>query len=109
MFVKNIKNFLIGLINLVFTLAGIGLVLRFLFRLFGANIEADFTQFLYNSTAPLLSPFRNIFDPYVVEEGFVFEFSTLIAIAMYALFAWLLAEFVIFIDRVTHIEKEDED
>jgi len=96
---NNITALLTGLINVSFSISGIGLFLRFLFRLFGANPEAPFTQFLYNSTSPLLYPFRGIFEPYVIEQEFVFEFSTLIATAIYALIAWLLTELVRFIAR----------
>ncbi|KKR06116.1 MAG: hypothetical protein UT34_C0001G0156 [candidate division WS6 bacterium GW2011_GWF2_39_15] len=88
---------LTGLINFVFSLAMMGLMLRFLFRLLGANPSADFTRFIYNSTSPLLTPFEGIFSPYVIENSYVFEFSTLIAVVFYALFSWLLVEFVTFI------------
>ncbi|KXK26169.1 MAG: YGGT family protein [candidate division WS6 bacterium OLB20] len=91
----SLSDFLVGLINFTFGLAMLGLVFRFLFRLFGANPTADIVEFLYTSTAPLLSPFRGIFEPYVVDPGNVLEFSTLIAIAFYALAAWLLTELVL--------------
>ncbi|HVX93202.1 MAG TPA: YggT family protein [Candidatus Dojkabacteria bacterium] len=94
MYVKNVPSFIGAMVDFVFGLVVLGLGLRFLFRLFGANPNADFTKFLYNSTATLLEPFRNIFTPYVVDKGYVFEFSTLIAIVIYSLVAWLLVEFV---------------
>lgn len=93
----SLAEFLVGLINFTFGLALIGLGLRFLFRLFGASVTADFTQFLYESTAPLLEPFRGIFQSAVIEPGNVFEFSTLIAMAIYTLIAWLLVELVRFV------------
>lgn len=86
-----------GLINFTFGLAVLGLFIRFLFRLFAANPESGIVKFLYDSTNPLLTPFRNIFEPYVIESKYVFEFSTLIAITFYVLIAWLLIEFIEFI------------
>lgn len=82
------------MLDFVFSLAAIGLFLRFLFRLFGANPGAPFVKSLYQSTSPLLSPFDGIFRPYVIEKGYVIEFSTLIAIVMYMLVAWLLIALV---------------
>lgn len=95
-----------GLINLAFGLANMGLVLRLLFRLFGANPNAPFVDFLYESTAPLLSPFRGIFTPYVIEPGYVLEFSTVIAIAIYTLISWLILEFIDFLEAAATAKKK---
>ncbi len=97
----SITSMLVYIVNFIFGLAALGLLLRFLFRLFGANTESPFVAFLYNSTNPLLSPFRGIFEPYVADGRFVFEFSTLIAIAIYLLLAWLIIEFIKYIDDVS--------
>ena len=86
-----------GFINFVFGLAIIGLFFRFFLRLFGANPNADFVDFIYESTEPLLEPFRDVFNTYAVEPGNVLEFNTLFAIAVYAITAWLLSELVAFI------------
>lgn len=91
------KLILIRLINFVSGVVLLGLVIRFLLRLFGANPESDFVEFIYDSTSTLLEPFRGIFSPYVVEPGHVFEFSTLIAIVIYSIIAWLIIEFIEFI------------
>lgn len=86
------------LINLVFGLAEAFLGLRFILRLLGANPEADFVSWLYAMSDPLLDPFRGIF-PTVVEGQFIIEFSTLFAILIYALVAWLLTQLVIGITK----------
>lgn len=91
-------NILVGVINFVFSLAIIGLLVRFLLRLFGANTGAAFTKFIYSSTAPLLDPFRNVFTPYVIEQGNVLEFSTLLAIGAYLLLAYLIVEFIYYVE-----------
>lgn len=93
----NFQRFVIGVINFVFGFIIFGLILRFFFRLIGASPTADFVEFLYNSTNPLLQPFRGMFQPYVIEDGSVLEFTTLVAIILYMIAAWLLVEFVLFI------------
>jgi hypothetical protein len=45
-------------------------------------------------TVPLLVPFRGMFPSPVTEEGFVLEFSTLIAIVIYALLAWVILQII---------------
>jgi uncharacterized protein YggT (Ycf19 family) len=89
---------LTGAINLVSGIIVTALGIRLLLRLFGANPDAGFVEFMYDSTGVLLYPFRNIFEPYVVEPGNVLEFSTLVAIVIYLFIAWLLVETVVFID-----------
>lgn len=90
--------FILWLINLVFGVVILMLFVRLLFRLFGADPNADVVEFVYNATAPLLEPFRDMFSAYVVEPGNVFEVSTLVAIVLYAIFAWLLSELILFVD-----------
>jgi uncharacterized protein YggT (Ycf19 family) len=94
----SIADLLAGLVNFTFGLFVLGLGFRFFLRLFGANPEAGFVQFIYDSTNPLLDPFRNIFSPYVVETGHVFEFSTLFAMMIYVIIAWLIVEFIAYMD-----------
>lgn len=98
MFKDKVIDLIIGVINFAFGIAILGLFFRFIFRLFGANLESDFVRFLYDSTNPLLSPFRTIFEPYVIDNKYVMEFSTLIAIAIYLIAAWLLIELIQYIN-----------
>lgn len=69
------------------------LLIRFLFRLFGANLAAGFVRFVYGVTDVLMVPFDFIF-PTVVEEGAVVEGSVLVAMVVYALFAWVVYRLV---------------
>jgi uncharacterized protein YggT (Ycf19 family) len=94
-----IANFLNWLVSIVFSIIGLSLLLRFLFRLFGASTQAPIVQFLYTSTEPLLAPFQGIFPVQPIEPGGVFEFPTLIAIVIYALLAWLIMELI---DLITY-------
>lgn len=85
-----IHNFLKGLIDLFFTLAEIVLGLRVLFRLFAANANVPFVQWIYNTSDSLLSPFRSIFPVGHIGNGHVLDFSALFGMLIYALFAVVL-------------------
>lgn len=95
----NILNLMITLVNVIFGFILFGLLIRFLFRLFDANTEAKITEFVYNSTGPLLDPFRGVFRPDTIEPGNVVEYSSLVAIIFYMLFAWLIIQALVLIDR----------
>lgn len=105
----NIARILKGIINFAFGLAAFALVIRFLFRLFGANPEADFTQFVYNSTSPLLDPFRYVFLPYVIEPGNVIEFSTILALVFYLIIAYFLIVLIDFAESRTREYKRNHN
>ncbi|HEX2913442.1 MAG TPA: YggT family protein, partial [Chloroflexia bacterium] len=73
--------FLLGLLEIL-------LALRFVFRIINSNTANGFVNFIYNLTAPFVAPFNGIFNDQAVTRGSVVEFSTLIAMAIYALIAW---------------------
>ena len=73
--------FLLGLLEVV-------LGLRWLFRLLGANTDNSFIAFLYGVSHPFVAPFNGIFNDQTLGHQGVFEFSTLIAMLVYALIAW---------------------
>jgi uncharacterized protein YggT (Ycf19 family) len=62
------------------------LAFRFILKLLGANTGASFTSFIYGVTYPFATPFSSVFRTGRV-EGSVFEWTTLLAMAVY----WLLA------------------
>jgi uncharacterized protein YggT (Ycf19 family) len=99
------SNIIVGLINFVFSIIEISLLLRFLFKLFGAR-DVGFAEFLYDSTDILLDPFRGIFRPEIVGDGSIIEFSTLIAMVVYGLATFLLLELIAFINYNTTQRKE---
>ncbi len=69
------------------------LLLRFLFRLLGANAGNGFVAFLYNLSYVFAAPFLGIFtNP--GQGNNVFEITTLIAMLIYALIAWGLVSLV---------------
>jgi uncharacterized protein YggT (Ycf19 family) len=65
------------------------LAIRLLLRLFAANPDAWFTQFIYGVTWPFVMPFQGVF-PDAGVQGSVLEFSTILAMIVYALLAWVI-------------------
>jgi Na+-translocating ferredoxin:NAD+ oxidoreductase RnfA subunit len=66
------------------------LFLAFWLRLFGANPQADFTQWVYRSVSRSMAPFRGIFEPIVLSDQSVLDTSLLFAMIIYGVVALLL-------------------
>ncbi|MHB9150988.1 MAG: YggT family protein [Thermoleophilia bacterium] len=84
---------LAGLVWIAGTVLAFLLGFRFALKAFGANSEAGFAQFVYGASDVFLAPFRAIFSTDQV-EGSVFEWSTLVAIAVYLLVAWAIVSLI---------------
>jgi hypothetical protein len=65
--------------------------LRFFLKLFAANPQAGFTQFIYGSTQLFAGPFLYVFRVSQV-QGNIFEWSTLLAMAIYFLVVWMIVQ-----------------
>lgn len=65
------------------------LAFRIVLKLLGANTLSGFTSFIYTVSNPLALPFAGIFGITGV-SGMVFEWSTLIAMAVYAVAAYAI-------------------
>jgi len=69
------------------------LAIRFILKLLGANEAAGFASFIYGASAPFVAPFSNLFaNP--GSSGSVLELTTLMAIIVYMLVAWLIAKVI---------------
>jgi uncharacterized protein YggT (Ycf19 family) len=66
------------------------LFLAFWLRLFGANPEAGFTQWVYRAVSRAMAPFRGIFEPIALTDQSVLDTSLLFAMIIYGLVALLL-------------------
>lgn len=63
------------------------IAIRFVLKLFGANVGAPFVRFMYDVTWPLVAPFHGIFN--TTQEGrSILEPESLVALAIYALIGW---------------------
>ncbi len=93
----DLEYFAKGIVNFMLTIVGVILGLRFILKLFGANTGNGFVNWIYESSAEILGPFRGIF-PTTNLDGFVIEFSTIFALMVYSIIG-ILAFYVI--DLVT--------
>jgi uncharacterized protein YggT (Ycf19 family) len=84
---RAIAYFLLGVLEVI-------LLLRLIFRLFGANEDSSFITFLYTLSHPFVTAFNGIFNDQTLGKYGVFEFSTLIAMVVYALIIWGLVSLV---------------
>lgn len=66
------------------------LFLAFLLRLFGANPDADFTEWVYRSVERAMAPFRGIFEPIELTGASVLDTSLLFAMIVYGIVALFL-------------------
>ena len=63
------------------------IAIRFVLKLFGANVGAPFVRFMYDVTWPLVAPFHGIFN--TTQQGrSILEPESLVAIAIYSLIGW---------------------
>ncbi len=97
----------------VFGVIEVLLAIRFVLMLLGANAEAGFVRLIYGVTDIFMAPFAAIFSTQRVAEA-TFEWSALVAIAIYALIAWGLTALIGAVSPRDHAETvervvEDED
>lgn len=78
--------FLLGILEVV-------LAMRFVFKLIGVNEANTFASFLYGLTNLFVRPFTSLTSA-PAAGGMVFEFSTLIAMIVYALIGWGLERLI---------------
>jgi uncharacterized protein YggT (Ycf19 family) len=90
----NIRYWVTAVIYFLLGVLEVILGLRWLFRLLGANTGNGFISFLYSLSHPFVAPFNNMFNDQTLGRQGVFEFSTLIAMLVYALIAWGLVSLI---------------
>ena len=88
-----IERVIVNVVYFIFTVIIVLLALRFVLLLFGANPDAGFTALIYTLTTPFMAPFFAVFGTTQI-NGSTFEWSALLAIAVYALLAWGIAALV---------------
>ncbi|MBI5135130.1 YggT family protein [Candidatus Uhrbacteria bacterium] len=92
---SGVSVILSDIVWVVFTLIESLLLIRFIFRLLGANAAAPFTQFLYSLAQPFVAPFLEVFPAtrlFVGSWSGVVDWSTLLAILVYYVIALLLLQ-----------------
>ena len=99
----------------IFGVIEVLIAIRFVFTLFGANAEAGFVKLVQDLSGIFMAPFNAIFETQSV-SGATFEWSALVAIAVYALIGWGIVALVRAasprrhsetVERVEQVEKDD--
>ena len=80
------------IIALIFTVLEVLLLVRFVFKLLGANADQPFTSAIYGITEPLVGPFRGIFAQPAGTP--VVEIAALLSIVFFVLVAALIVALV---------------
>ena len=75
------------IVGVIFAVIEIILGFRFVFKLLGANPDNGFVKFIYNITQFFVGIFEGIFSQ---SKSAAFEISTLIAMIIIALLAWIV-------------------
>ena len=81
------------IIMFVFGVIEVLIAIRFVLMLTGANAEAGFAKLIYGVSGVFMAPFAALFSTQQA-GGAVFEWSALVAIAVYALVAWGLVALI---------------
>src|SRR5690349_16796385 len=81
------------------------LFLRFFLKLLAANQAAGFTQFIYGATQLFAGPFLYVFRA-SQEQGNVFEWSTILAMLVYLIIAWLIVKALVMSKPVSTKEAD---
>ena len=73
------------------------LTLAFFLRLFGASIDAEFTQWVYRSVERIMEPFRGMFPTHALSEQSVVDVSLLFAMIVYSILGIALHGLVVWL------------
>lgn len=99
-----VKDITLGILNFFLAAVEVLLGLRFVFKLFGANSDNGFVDWVYEMSGALLEPFRGVFPTEVFENQYVLELSTIFAMVIYGLIGmaiiWLVGLLTPNIDAV---------
>ena len=85
--IVNIVYFLFGALQLL-------LAVRVVLHLIGANAENGFASFINGLSAPFVAVFANLVQNPVLGTTAVLEITTIIAMIVYAIVAWLIGRVV---------------
>lgn len=84
------------------------LAFRFMLRLLGANADTQFVKAVYALSEPLVAPFRGVFSRVAV-EGTVVEWSSLVAMIVYAIAAYALIRLITLLAKKSIVDQNVVD
>jgi len=95
--VANQNSFVARIVNIVMFLFGaleLLLVVRFFFQLVGVNAGNSFAVFIYSLSYPFVALFSTLVQNPVVGGTSVFEITTIIAMLVWGIVAWLISRLI---------------
>lgn len=95
---RSVENTLSALIWFLLGFLEIFLGLRIIFLLLNANPSAGFTNFVYDLTQTFVEPFQGIFPAPSAGSSYL-DTAAIVAMVVYAIFAWGIIEVIELIDR----------
>ncbi|MFZ1361192.1 MAG: hypothetical protein WAS27_04170 [Candidatus Saccharimonadales bacterium] len=90
------------------TVGVIVLGLRVFLLAFSANATTPFVQFIYNTSADYLAPFRGIFSSRPLGETGYFDVAAIFAVVMYLLLSWGISSLVNYIQYKIDANKLEQ-
>lgn len=84
------------------------LAFRIVFKALGANPTRGFTSFIYSLSDPFALPFSGIFGVAASRSGNIIEWSTFVAIAVYAVIAFGLIKLIQLVKPTNPVEVEQQ-
>jgi uncharacterized protein YggT (Ycf19 family) len=90
---------------IVFSVIEFLLGFRFALKFMGSDPNTGLAKFIYKVTQPFASPFLKTLGVYK-EEGSIFEWTTLIAMLVYWIVAWIIIKTFLTDDTVSTPESE---
>jgi len=97
------------LVSFFFGVIEILLAFRIILSLLGANINAEFSSWIYGNTDSLVAPFEGIFPSPDLANTFVLDSAAIFALIVYAVVAFLLGELVQALDGVEIGKKKENE
>jgi len=98
----------VNVIYLVLAVVDGLIAIRFVLKLLAANPQAGFARFIDGLTAPLVAPFAGLLGTPGGSNGSQLEVTSLVALAVYALVAWLLTRIVrLVLNRTVTQSRQD--
>ncbi|MQM40070.1 hypothetical protein KBTX_04114 [wastewater metagenome] len=93
------RSFLGKLINIIVEIIESILGIHILLKLFRANPDVPFVRWMFDLSAPILRPFRGIFDNMVFQDKYVLDLSALFALIIYGIVGYLVLLLISTVER----------
>jgi len=87
------------LTNLIVAFIEFVIGLRLILKILGANMQAPFVQWVYDTSGPLIAPFEGMFPTTRLTGNFIVEISALFALLIYIFIGYIIGEIVNYVQE----------